>query len=104
MQIFLNNTRLLINMEISVVESKKGKLVFETVDMGHTLLNVLKSELWNDSHVKIATYAIKHSQIGKPKFILETDGVESPKAALAGAVSRLKKTSDKFRKDLSAIK
>tara|TARA_Y100000310_G_scaffold314748_1_gene364430 strand:+ start:2677 stop:2949 length:273 start_codon:yes stop_codon:yes gene_type:complete len=90
-------------MEINVLEEKKGRLVFEINGMGHTFINLLKTELWNDNHVKAATYNIKHSQISKPKFILETDG-ESGKAALSGAVSRLKKTSEKFKKELSAIR
>jgi DNA-directed RNA polymerase subunit L len=95
---------LLIDMETNVLEDKKGRLVIEIEGVGHTFLNVLKSELWNDSHVKVATYSIKHTEIGKPKFILETDGEESPKAALSGAVSRLKKQSEKFKKELSAIR
>ena len=87
-------------MEINVLEEKKGRLVFEIGNMGHTYLNILKAELWNDDHVKVATYSIRHPEISKPKFILETDGDESPKAALNGAVSRLKRLSDKFRNEI----
>ena len=91
-------------MEINVLEDKKNRMVFEIEGMGHTYLNILKNELWNDDHIKVATYAIKHPEISKPKFILETEGDRSPKAALSGAVGRLKKLSDKFRKELSAIR
>ena len=87
-------------MEMNVLEDKKGRLVFEIDNMGHTYLNLLKSELWNDDHVKAATYSIRHLEISKPKFILETDGDESPKAALNGAVNRLKKLSEKFRNEI----
>lgn len=90
-------------MELNVLEEKKGRLVFEIDGIGHTFINILKNELWNDNHVKVATYSIKHSEISKPKFILETDG-ESPKAALSGAVGRLKKLSEKFKKELSAVR
>ena len=90
-------------MEIKVVEDKKNRFVFETEGIGHTYLNSLKAELWNDSHVKVATYAIKHPQASKPKFILETDG-ESPKVVISSAVGRLKKLSENFKKDLSSIK
>jgi DNA-directed RNA polymerase subunit L len=89
-------------MEINVLEEKKGKLVFEIVGMGHTYLNLLKTELWNDNHVKTATYSIRHPLISKPKFFLETDGDESPKSALSGAVTRLKKLTDKFRDQIKA--
>jgi len=91
-------------MELNVLENKKGRLVFEIEGMGHTFINLLKTELWNDSHVKAAAYNIKHSQISKPKFILETDGDESTKVALSSAISRLKKTSEKFKKELSAVR
>jgi len=99
MQSFLNKVYIHKLMEIKVIEDKKSKFVFETTEMGHTFLNVLKDELNNDSHVKIATYSIRHPIVSKPKFILETDGSVSPRAAISGAVSRLKKTTDKIRKD-----
>jgi DNA-directed RNA polymerase subunit L len=91
-------------MKLNVLEDKKGRLVFEIEGIGHTFLNILKNELWNDSHVKVATYSIKHPQTSKPKFILETDGDESSKTALSSAIGRLKKLSDKFKKELSAIR
>lgn len=91
-------------MKFKILEGKKNRLVFEIDGMGHSYLNILKNELWNDDHVKVATYNIKHPQVSKPKMILETDGDRTPKAALSGAVSRLKKLSDKFRKEMSAIR
>ena len=100
---FLNKAELLVAMEIKVLEDKKNKFVFETEGIGHTYLNLLKNELWNDSHVNVATYIIKHPQVSKPKFILETDGA-SPKAAISSAVGRLKKLSEKFKSQLSSIK
>jgi len=91
-------------MEINVLEDKKNRYVFEIEGMDHTYLNILKNELWNDGHVKVATYAIRHPQVSKPKFILETDGDESTKAALSSAVGRLKKLSEKFKKEMAAIR
>ena len=91
-------------MEIKALEDKKNRFVFEIDGIGHTYINILKNELWNDSHVKVATYNIKHPQVSKPKFILETDGDQSPKAALSSAVGRLKKLSEKFKKEMSAIR
>jgi len=89
-------------MEFKVLEEKKNRLVFEIIGTGHSSLNMLKAELWNDSKVKVATYSIKHTEVSNPKFLLETDGSESPKAALSAAVGRLKKLSDKFKKEVSA--
>lgn len=91
-------------MELNVLEDKKGRFVFKINGMGHTFLNMLKTELWNDSHVKVATYAIRHSEASNPKFILETDGDESPKSALTSAIGRLKKLSEHFKKELTSFR
>ena len=104
MKRFLNKLELLPDMEINVLEDKKGRLIFEVNDMGHTFLNLLKTELWNDNHVKVATYTVKHSETSNPKFILETDGDESPKSALTSAVTRLKKQSEHFKKELASFR
>jgi|TARA_B100001971_G_C17968269_1_gene420994 DNA-directed RNA polymerase subunit L len=85
-------------MEIKILEDKKNKLIFETTSMQQGILNALKKELYNDKHVKVATYTIKHPLIGKPKMVLETDGAD-PRDALVKAASRLKKVNDSFRKD-----
>ena len=88
-------------MKINIVEDKKNRFVFEIDGMGHTFLNILKNELWNDQNVKIATYNIRHPEISKPNFVLETEGDETPRDALSSAVGRLKRLSDKFRKDIA---
>lgn len=73
--------------------------MIEVKGTNHTLCNAIKSELYNDKHVKIATYSIRHPQIGMPQMIVETDGDESPRNALINAVQRLHKTNEKFKKD-----
>ena len=87
-------------MKINIVEEKKNKFVFEVDGAGHTFINLLKNELWNDQHIKIATYTIKHPTVSSPKMIVETDGDESPRADIASDIGRLKKTSDKFKKEI----
>ncbi len=104
MKRFLNKLELLPDMELNVLEDKKGRLIFEVNGMGHTFLNLLKTELWNDDHVKVATYTVKHAEASNPKFILETDGDESPKSALTGAVTRLKKQSEHLKKELASFR
>ena len=88
-------------MQFNILEDKKNRFVFEIEGMGHTYLNMLKTEMWNDEHVKVATYSIKHPQVSKPKFIVETDGDESPKSALTSAVGRLGRLSEKFKKEVA---
>jgi len=86
-------------MQISILDDKKNKLMIEIKDVDHTLCNAIKTELWNDKHVKIATYSISHPQVGIPQMIVETDGEEIPRNALINAVERLHKTNAKFKKE-----
>jgi DNA-directed RNA polymerase subunit L len=88
-------------MEIKITDDKKNKLIAEVKGVDHTLCNVLKTELWNDKHVKIAAYSIRHPQISVPQIIVETDGEESPRNALLAAVQRIHKTNEKFKKEFS---
>ena len=88
-------------MEIKVLDDKKNKLIIEVKGVDHTLCNALKTELYNDKHVKIATYSIRHPQISIPQIIVETDGEVSPKNALISAVDRMHKLNDKFKKEVA---
>jgi len=86
-------------MEVRIIDDKKNKLIIEVKGTDHTLCNTLKAELYNDKHVKTATYSIRHPQISVPQVIVETDGEESPKNALMNAVERLHKINAKFKKE-----
>jgi len=88
-------------MEIKVLDDKKNRLIMEVKGVDHTFCNILKTELYNDKHVKIATYSIRHPQISVPQVIVETDGEVSPKNALINAVQRLHKINEKFKKEFS---
>jgi len=79
-----------MTLALNVLEKKKNRLVFELQGADHTLSNALKTELWNDNEVKIATYAVKHPLLAVPKFIIETKSKEATTVLLA-AVARLKK-------------
>jgi DNA-directed RNA polymerase subunit L len=84
-------------MELEILEDKKNKLVVEIKGEDHTFCNALKAELWNDKHVKIASYNIQHPLISEPRIIVETDGSETPQDALKGAAKRLGKLAGKFK-------
>lgn len=88
-------------MEINVLEYTKTKLRIEIKGEDHTLLNILKKELYNDKSIKYAGYKIEHVHVGTPELILETEG-KDPKKVLLEAVSRLKKLDkeilSKFKK------
>ncbi len=86
-------------MEIKIIDDKKNKMMLEIKGADHTLCNALKQELYEDKHVKIATYSVRHPQISLPQMIVETDGEVAPKNALLSAVQRLQKTNQKFVKE-----
>ena len=90
-------------MELNIIEEKKDKLVFEIRGEGHTLSNALRKELWNDSHVKAAAYAVEHPLIEIPRFILETDGAD-PKKTILSAVKRIQKDLDKIKTEAKTLK
>ncbi len=91
-------------MELDVVEKSKTKLRFKIKHESHTFCNILRKELWNDQHIKIAGYNIEHPLVGYPLFVVETDGKESPKKALVNAVARLKSTGKEFKAQIQKIK
>ncbi|HHI04112.1 MAG TPA: DNA-directed RNA polymerase subunit L [Candidatus Woesearchaeota archaeon] len=99
---FINITKTLflgVFMEINVIEEKKDKISFELKGEGNTFCNLLKDELWNDKHVTVAAYNIKHPLIGIPFMIVETDGNKTPRQALASAAERLANKAEKLRKE-----
>lgn len=90
-------------MEIKILEDKKNRIVLEIEGEDHTFCNMIKKELWNDSHVKIAAYNIDHPMVGKPRMIVETDGGD-PRKSLTEAAKRVGKDLDKFKSEFSKIK
>ena len=91
-------------MELDIIEQSKNKLKFKIEDEGHTFCNILRKELWEDQHIKVAGYNIEHPLLGHPLFIVETDGKESPKKALANAVTRLKLKNKELKAQIQKIK
>ena len=91
-------------MELNVLEETPKKIVFELKGAGHTLCNALKTELWNNKHIKIATYVIGHPLIGIPTVTVETDGTVKPRKALVEAANKLAGKTDKFKKEIKKIR
>lgn len=86
-------------MEISIIEESPKRLVFEIKGEGHTICNILKRALWDNKHIKIATYSVKHPLVGIPRMVVETDGEIKPRKAISDAIEKVVKETEKFRKD-----
>jgi len=89
-------------MEISIIEEKKNRLVFDLAGESHTIAGALKKELWQDDHVKAAGYAVEHPLVATPRFVVETDGAE-PRKVISAAIKRLQRTITKLRDDAKKI-
>jgi len=87
-------------MEIKVLEQKKNKLVLKINGGGHTICNVLKDELKNDSNVNLVAYMIDHPLVGVPKMEIETNGKVSPEAAIKKALKKISSDADKLKKNI----
>ena len=91
-------------MEINILEESPKRMVFEVRGVTHTLCNPLKTELWTNKHVKVATYSIDHPLVGVPKFIVETDENTKPKKAVAEAAAKLADSAGKLKKEFKKVK
>ena len=90
-------------MDVTILEEGKNKLVFEIKGDQHTISNLLKKELWNDEHVKVAAYNLEHPIIAHPKFILETDGAD-PKKTILAAIKNIQKDLEKVAAEAKNLK
>lgn len=88
-------------MDLKVLEHGKHRLVLEVQGEGHTFCNVLRKELWLGKEPEIAGYAIEHSLVSQPVFVLESEN-HDPVSLLTAAVERLQKKTaelqEKFKK------
>lgn len=90
-------------MEVSIVDESKNKLVFEIDGESHTLSNMIRKELWNDSHIKAAAYGVEHPLVDIPRVTVQTDGAD-PKKAVLEAVKRIQKSLDKVKDEAKKLK
>lgn len=88
-------------MNIEILEESKNKIHFKVEGEDHTILNLLKEELWKDKDVKIAAYRMDHPLVGIPEMTVEVASGD-PKKAIKDAVKRLEKTLDKFKDEFKA--
>lgn len=86
-------------MEMNVLEQTPKKVVFELKGEKHSFCNALKDALLKNTHIKVATYVIKHPLTGEPQFIVETDGTVKPKKVLKDAAEKINKDAADSKKD-----
>lgn len=88
-------------MELEILEETKNKLHFKVKGEDHTLLNLLKEELWHDKNVKVSAYKMDHPLVGIPEMTVEVTQGNEPRKAIAEAIKRLNKKLDAFKNGFS---
>ncbi len=91
-------------MEVKIVEDKKTRLVFDIDGESNTITGALRTEMWNDSHVKAVGYNHDHPLIETARFVVETDTSEEPRKAFSGAIKRLQKEIEKLKEGAKSLK
>ncbi len=88
-------------MKINILQQEKDKLKFEIVGEDHTLCNILRSELWEDSGVDITGYSIEHPVVSNPVFVIESK--KDPKKILLNTINSLSKKIDNLKKEIGKL-
>jgi DNA-directed RNA polymerase subunit L len=90
-------------MEITVLEENKSKLHVEIRDSPVLTMDLLKTELWTNAHVKVVGTNVPHPLIKKQVFVIETDG-EDPHKTIKASLKKLEKSLDKAKESLKGLK
>lgn len=82
-------------MELKIIDKTEDEMHLEIKGETHTLLNMLKSILLEDTRVHTASYDMKHVSISEPVLYVKTDG-NDPINVLKDAAEKLVVQCDEF--------
>jgi DNA-directed RNA polymerase subunit L len=82
-------------VNLKIIKKTEDEAVIEFVGEGHTILNLLRTELLADERVKMATYDTKFPIMDNPVFRLKTKDVD-PIVVLREAAARIVGQCDEF--------
>jgi len=77
-------------VSIEIVEEEKNKIKLKIKDETHTVLNLIRKELFNDDSVDFAGYRIEHPLVKDAIFTISTTKKDAKKI-LKDAIDRLQK-------------
>jgi len=84
-------------MKIEILKKEGNLLEFKIIGERHTLPNLLKDRLLNDSSVEFVSYKLDHPMDEDSLFIIKTKG-KTPKKALLEASKSLEDDLAEFQK------
>lgn len=82
-------------MNLKIIKKTSDEVLIEFEGEGHTLLNLLRTELLTDNRVMMATYDTKFAIMDNPVFRLKTKDVD-PVVALREAAARIANQCGEF--------
>ncbi|MCQ2977641.1 MAG: DNA-directed RNA polymerase subunit L [archaeon] len=85
------------NMEIEIIKDKTLELEMIIHGENHSMCNVLRKYLMEDSDVEYAVYGIDHPLTGEPIMTIKTKRTKRPKNSLLKAANRLKDEVAEFK-------
>ena len=86
-------------MQIEILKQEPNFLEFILKEQRHTLPNLLKSKLLEDSAVTFCAYSMHHPMDSDSKFVVRTSG-KTAKKALTEACNELIKELDDFNSEI----
>ncbi len=87
-------------MNLKIIEKTEDQIIIEFVGEGHTILNLLRTELLADERVEIATYDTKFPIMDNPVFRLKTNDAD-PVVVLREAAARIIGQCDEFSSEFA---
>lgn len=85
-------------MNVTILEDKANRLLFQIEGATHTVSNALKRQLFTNEDVKVAGYHVSHPLVGNPRFIVETKRGSDAKKTVLEAIRNLKKNAEELSK------
>jgi DNA-directed RNA polymerase subunit L len=82
-------------LDLKIIKKTSDEISIEFSGEGHTLLNLLRTELLADERVMLATYDTKFPVMDNPVFRLKTTGAD-PVAVLQNAATKIIGQCDEF--------
>jgi DNA-directed RNA polymerase subunit L len=82
-------------VNLKIIKKTPEEVLIEFEGEGHTLLNLLRTELLKDDRVMMATYDTKFAIMDNPVFRLKTRDID-PVIALREAATRIVGQCDEF--------
>ncbi len=89
-------------VEIEILEEEKNKIKFKVKGETHTILNLIRNELFNDESVEFAGYTIEHPLVKDAIFTVSMSK-GTPRTAIKKAIERLQKKLSKLETEIKKI-